>query len=70
MNVWTKIGSDYNKDLPVLCGEHEIPNCDDPELILKCLNDETYRKEWDDNIDAYQELTEYGTPNSALYRVL
>ena len=66
--VRTKCGSDFNKSLPVLNAYNVFPDCEDPELILKCLNE--YRKEWDQSLDAYDELTDYTNKNTIIYRIV
>jgi len=50
-----KYGSDFHKSVPVIQHEHHFPDCDDPELILSCLNE--LRTEWDESLDAYEEMT-------------
>lgn len=55
--VRIKYGSDFHKSVPTIGHEHIFPDCDDPELLLKCLND--YRKEWDSALECYDEITEY-----------
>lgn len=47
-------GSDFHKSVPVIQHEHYFPDCEDPELILKALNE--LREEWDDSLEAYEEL--------------
>jgi len=49
-----KWGSEFHKSVPAISHEHHFPDCEDPMLILKALNE--YRTEWDDSLDAYDEL--------------
>ena len=58
-HVRLKNGSEFDKKLPNISHNHEFPDCNDPELILKCMND--YRFEWDDALDRYDEIVEYRT---------
>lgn len=66
--IKTKKYSEFSKSFPVLCAEHVFPDCDDPELILKCLNE--YRFEWDNNLEVHDELTQYTNSNTKVYRIL
>ena len=50
-----KWGTEFHKSVPAISHEHHFPDCEDPGLILKCLNE--LRTEWDDSLDAYDELT-------------
>ena len=57
LTIRLKHGSEINPSLPVIAHHHRFPDCDDPELILKCMNQ--YRKEWDQQLEVYDELEEY-----------
>ena len=63
-----KWGSDFHKTVPTIQHEHYFPNCNDPVLILKALNE--LRTQWDDSLDAYDELKELGNDNTKVYRIL
>jgi len=61
-------GSDFHATLPTIGHEHIFPDCNDPEFLLKCLND--YRMEWDDSLEAYDEIQQYTTHCTQINRVL
>ena len=63
-----KYGSDFHKSVPVIQHEHHFPDCQDPELILKALNE--LRLEWDEALDACEELKELANDNTKVYRLL
>jgi hypothetical protein len=54
--------------MPIIKSEHYFPNIDDPEIILRALNEE--RQEWDDSVDKYDPLEEYFNDNTRVYRLL
>ena len=66
--VRLKYGSDFNSSLPFISHEHQFPQCDDPEFILKCMND--YRFEWDDQLLNYDEIAKYRNENTQVVRAL
>jgi len=45
LTIRMKYGSEINKSIPVISHSHYFPDCDNPSLILKCMNE--FRKEWD-----------------------
>jgi hypothetical protein len=61
-------GSEFNKSMPNISHEHLFPEINDPELILKCMND--YRKEWDDALLSYDEIVKYRTEYTQVVRAL
>ena len=63
-----KWGSQLNSSLPVLKSEHLFPDCEDPELLMSSQHD--YRHEWDEQLEAFEELTEYTNQNTKIFRLL
>ena len=55
-------GSDFNKKVPIVWHEHIFPDCNDPELILRSLNE--IRPEWDTSLDIYDEMKQYRNNNT------
>lgn len=66
--VRMKYGSDFHKSVPVIQHEHHFPDCHDPKLILKALNE--MRAEWDESLDACEELPQLTNDNTQVYRLL
>jgi len=52
--VWSKCGSDLDKNLPVIRAEYLFPDVHDPLLILKAMNEQ--RKEWDQAKETIEHL--------------
>ena len=48
--------------------EHYFPLIDDPDLILKALND--WRPEWDNSMSIISELTEFRSSNTQVHRLV
>lgn len=68
--VRMKYGWHFHDKLAVHSHYHIFPNCKDPQLILDCLKDLSIRKEWDDNLDQSEELTQYQNQNTSIQRLL
>ena len=63
-----KHGSKFDSSIPILVGEHQFPDCNDPGLLLASQNE--LRKEWDDQLEIFDELTDYTNPNTKIYYAL
>jgi hypothetical protein len=69
IKVWTRaVGSDINPNIPSLRVEHQFPEIDDPEIILKCLNE--WRPDWDKSMETCEELPQYRSNSTMVHRLV
>ena len=69
VKVWTRWeGTEFNSDMPVVRAEHYFPDIDDPEVIFKAFVQ--WRREWDDQIEVNDELTEFTNDHTVVNHVV
>lgn len=65
--VWLDFsGSQVSKKFPVVRSEHLFEDINDPQLILKAINED--RALWDDSLQINEELTKYSGPHVKVFR--